>query len=315
MSRGRILVLAALLASLASPAAAQSVGTSRVAAERATLHARCDASSPSRAVLKRGEVVDVEAVSEGWVSVRVVAGGEQGCLRRAELEPTQAIDRAGAARRTREIARARGESPRPAPASPTGRPLHVAVYGTAGLFLPTAKDSFDAILDKTSGLDFGAGAQIAWQSGRLGGLFVGVDVSRFEETGQRVFVHEGEVFPLGIPLTLTLTPLEVTAGYRVAPTRRRGGRVEATPVAYFAGGGVGTVGYTESDDDGDVSERFTSYHVMGGADVTVWGPLQIGAEARYRWVPDGLGAGGVSDAFNETDLGGATIRVRIGVAF
>jgi hypothetical protein len=189
------------------------------------------------------------------------------------------------------------------------------VYGTAGLFTPTAKDSFEAILDKTSGVDLGAGAQIAWQSGALRGLFVGVDVSRFEETGQRVFVHEGDVFPLGIPLTLSLTPIEVTAGYRVAPTRRRAGRVTPGRAAYFAGGGIGTLGYSESDDEGDVSERFTSYHVMGGADVTVWGPLTVGGEARYRWVPDGLGAGGVSDAFNETDLGGVTFRVRIGVAF
>jgi hypothetical protein len=199
--------------------------------------------------------------------------------------------------------------------TPNGRPLHIAVYGIAGVFRPTAKESVEATLGKTSGMDLGAGAQVAWQSGALRGLFVGVDVSRFEETGERVFVHEGEVFPLGIPLTLSLTPLEVTAGYRVAPPRRRGGRLVASPIAYFAGGGVGTVGYTESDDDGDISERFTSYHVMGGADVTVWGPVQVGGEARYRWVPDGLGAGGVSDEFNETDLGGLSLRVRIGVGF
>lgn len=252
MSRDRLFLLAVLLTGLASPAAAQTGGTSRVAESAA--------------------------------------------------------------------AQARGTAPRPAafsPAalSPTGRPLHLFVYGTAGLFSATAKDSFDAILDKTSGMDLGAGAQLAWQSGRLRGLFVGVDISRFEETGQRVFVHDGEVFPLGIPLTLTLTPVELSAGYRVAPPRRRNGRVVAAPVAYFAGGGVGTVSYKESDDEGAVSDSFTAYHVMGGADVKVWGPLQVGAEARYRWVPDGLGAGGVSDAFNETDLGGVTFRVRIGVAF
>jgi hypothetical protein len=43
--------------------------------------------------------------------------------------------------------------------------------------------------------------------------------------------------------------------------------------------------------------------------------LSIGGEARYRWVPDALGVGGVSDEFNETDLGGLTLRVRVGVAF
>jgi hypothetical protein len=54
---------------------------------------------------------------------------------------------------------------------------------------------------------------------------------------------------------------------------------------------------------------------MAGADVRVWSVIHAGGEVRYRWVPDGLGVGGVSDAFNETDLGGTTIRVRIGVAF
>ena len=55
---------------------------------------------------------------------------------------------------------------------------------------------------------------------------------------------------------------------------------------------------------------------MGGADVTrVADLLHVGAEARYRWVPDSLGVAGVSEAFNETDLGGTTFRVRIGVAF
>ena len=202
-----------------------------------------------------------------------------------------------------------------APPSPTGRTLRFAVFGTAGLFTATAKDTFDAILDTRSGTDVGVGAQVAWQSGTLRGLFVEFDASRFEETGERVFVHEGEVFPLGIPLTIGLTPIEVSAGYRFTQARRTRSGVVASPVALFGGGGVGSVGYAETDDDGEISERFTAYHVMGGADVTVWKALQIGAEVRYRWVPDGLGAGGVSDAFNETDLGGSTFRVRIGVGF
>ena len=202
-----------------------------------------------------------------------------------------------------------------APPSPTGRTLRFAVFGTAGLFTATAKDTFDAILDTRSGTDVGVGAQVAWQSGTLRGLFVEFDASRFEETGERVFVHEGEVFPLGIPLTIGLTPIEVSAGYRFTQTRRTRSGVVASPIALFGGGGVGSVGYAETDDDGEISERFTAYHVMGGADVTVWKALQMGAEVRYRWVPDGLGAGGVSDAFNETDLGGSTFRVRIGVGF
>jgi hypothetical protein len=322
--RGVLLGLSAAACALAWPAAAaaQNLGTGRVAAERATLYARCDPGAPSRGIVKRDETVTIEAVNEGWVSVRVDATGERGCLRRAELEPSTAIERAGEARRAREIERARGGSepagtarPRSQP-SPTGRPLRIAGYGTAGLFTATAKKSFDAILDTHSGLDVGAGAQVAWQAGMLRGLFFQVDVSRFEETGERVFVHEGEVFPLGIPLTVTLSPIEVSGGYRYATLRRlRDGRVVEAPTSYFVGGGVGTLGYKEADVDGDLSERFTAYHVMAGADVRVWSVIHAGGEIRYRWVPDGLGVGGVSDAFNETDLGGTTVRVRVGVAF
>ena len=322
--RGIRLALLAAACGLAWPAAAaaQNLVTGRVAAERATIYARCDPGSPSRGVARRGETVTIEAVNEGWVSVRVDATGERGCLRRAELEPSPAIERAGEARRAREIERARGGSassgtarPRSLP-SPTGRPLRIAGYGTAGLFTATAKESFDAILDTHSGLDVGAGAQVAWQAGTLRGLFFQFDLSRFEETGERVFVHEGEVFPLGIPLTITLSPIEVSGGYRYATVRRlRDGRVVESATSYFVGGGIGSVGYKETDDDGELSERFTAYHVMAGADVRVWSVIHAGGEVRYRWVPDGLGAGGVSDAFNETDLGGTTIRVRIGVAF
>jgi hypothetical protein len=309
----------ALAVAVPALAGAQSIGSARVVVESATIHARCDPASPARAVVRRGTTVTIEAVNEGWVSVQVEPDGERGCLRRRDLEASEAIERAGDARRAREIDRARGvsSSQRAARApSPTGRSLRLAAFATAGVFKATASKSFDAVLDKDSGRDIGAGAQVAWQSGALRGLFVEVGVSRFEETGERAFVHDGDVFPLGIPLTISLTPVDVTAGYRLASVRRgRDGRVRVSPVAYFVGGGVGSVAYRESDPDDVVTDRFTSYHVMGGADVTVFRFVQIGAEARHRWVPDGLGAGGISDELNESDLGGTTLRVRIGVGF
>jgi hypothetical protein len=328
MIRRVALVLSAGLAlAAAPPAAAQTtVAHARVIAESATIYARCDASSPARAVITRGTEVSVEAVNEGWVSVFVAAIGERGCLKRSELEASPAIDRAGDARRERDIERTRAENPaggatpiasrRAAAPRPTGRALRLSVYGSAGLFTATAKDSFDAILDTHAGTDVGAGVQAAWQRGALRGLFVEADLSRFEQTGERAFVDGTDVFRLGIPLTLTITPIEVSAGYRVASTRRaRGGRVVEAPASYFAGGGVGTVRYREADDDAQITDSFFSYHVMGGAEVRVWGPVHVGGEVRYRWVPDSLGVAGVSEAFGEKDLGGTTIRVRIGVAF
>ena len=313
-------VVSAALAS--APAAAQtSLAHARVSAANATIYARCDTSSPARAVITRGTEVAVEAVNEGWVSVFVESIGERGCLKRSELEASRELDRASDTRRARDIERTRAENPLPGTAAtrPTasragasGPPLRVSAYGSAGLFTATARDSFDAILDTHSGTDVGGGVQVAARRGALRGLFVQADVSRFQKTGERAFVDGTDVFRLGIPLTITLTPIEVSGGYRVAATRRRGGEA---PVSYFAGAGVGLLRYREADDETPITDSFFSYHVMGGADVRVWGPVFVGGEARYRWVPDSLGVGGVSEAFKEKDLGGTTFRVRIGVSF
>ena len=106
-------IIAGGLVALGSPAAAQGLGTSRVSAVSGTIYARCDPSSPARAVLERGATVMIDSVNEGWVLVHVT-GGEQGCMRRTDLEPTQAIDHAAEARRAREVAHARGTAPSPA---------------------------------------------------------------------------------------------------------------------------------------------------------------------------------------------------------
>ena len=113
-----LVVIACALLGWAAPATAQGLGTSRVTAVTATIYARCDPGAPARAVLERGAVVTIEAVNEGWVMVST-AGGEQGCMRRNELEPTQSIDRAAEARRAREVAAARGTPPPSSAAKPT----------------------------------------------------------------------------------------------------------------------------------------------------------------------------------------------------
>src|SRR5687768_6350756 len=70
----------------------------------------------------------------------------------------------------------------------------------------TATESFTAILGTDRGPVFGGGVEalLPWQ------LFVNVRASRFRETGQRVFLFNGEQFDLGIPTTITITPIELT---------------------------------------------------------------------------------------------------------
>jgi hypothetical protein len=198
--------------------------------------------------------------------------------------------------------------------------FEIGGFAHVGSLSLAAHRSFDAILDTHSGTIVGGGADLTFRRGPLRGVFARVDISRFEESGQRVFVFEGNLFELGIPVTITLTPVEVTAGYRFLFERQGpGGRAKPFPIVPYGGIGFGGLTYQETsahaESADDVDRRFSSYHALGGADVRVWRWFNAGVEGLYRWVPDALGEGGVSDAFNETNLDGATVRVRVRAAW
>jgi opacity protein-like surface antigen len=194
--------------------------------------------------------------------------------------------------------------------------LGVDLFAQFGSTSFTAAESFAAILGKSTGSTFGGGGQIRLPLN----LFVRVDVSRLKEIGERVFVSNGEVFKLGIPTTITITPIEVTGGYRhelsFGGSSKGGSGLRLVP---FGGAGVGRLQYQESADfaaaDEDVDTNFTSYHVIGGVEVPIWRWLGTGVEYQHRWVRDAIGTGGVSAEFNEDDLGGGTFRVRLMLRF
>ena len=193
--------------------------------------------------------------------------------------------------------------PRPRPA-PQSRSISIGGYGMFGLINLTAVDTFDAVLDKTSGNIYGGGATVGLP---LGGLFVDIGAWQFKEVGERAFIHEREVFRLGIPVTITITPLELTAGWRF---RRRNSRLVP-----YAGGGITMYGYKETSSFStpaeDVDDRFSGYHVMGGVEYKVMRWLGIGGEAAWTTIPDSIGTGGISKVFRESDLGGTSFRAKI----
>jgi hypothetical protein len=199
-------------------------------------------------------------------------------------------------------------------AAPRPEPLYaISTHLQFGRLSQTAQDSFAAVLGQSSGQIVGAGAEMTFR----GGLFVRIDVSHFGQDGERVEMVDGEIVPLGIPLTLSLTPIEVSGGSRL-PAYAFGRRGQVTLVP-FVGAGFGRVRYSEETDeahpDEQVSGRFTSYHLLVGLDVPLGRRVAIGAEITRRWVPDGLGAGGISQAVGETDLGGTTMLTRVRVIF
>ena len=176
-------------------------------------------------------------------------------------------------------------------------------FGEVGWRQFTASDSFDAVLGTHTGPVFGGGVEAVFNR-----IFVGVRASRFQKDGTRVFVSGDEVFDLGIPTTIKITPLQITGGYRFAEGDRR--------VIPYAGGGVGWHRYSETSDfaadDENVSETHTGFHLLGGAEFRLGELFGIAGEAEWSRVPDALGQnpGSASTAFDETDLGGVTFRVK-----
>lgn len=166
----------------------------------------------------------------------------------------------------------------------------------------SASKTFDATLGSRWGTFVGGGGQVRWRQ-----IQFEVSASRFKATGERVFVFQDEVFRLGIPTTVKITPVEFTGAYRLMPVWRR-----LTP---YAGGGVGRHKYEETSrfatDDENLELTKTSYHIVGGAEARVWRWIGGVVEVRHRFVRDALGGGGVSRDFGESDLGGTGVGVKI----
>jgi len=178
-------------------------------------------------------------------------------------------------------------------------------FATIGNITFDAKESFDTILERHSGPIVGGGGQalLPW------GIYVEVAASRFKQDGQRVFIGpNNEVFRLGIPVEITVTPLEVTGGWRF----RRWPRIVP-----YGGAGYSSYRYKETSEFAEptenVAERFGGFHVIGGAEYLPFRWLAVGGEVAWSSIADALGKSGVSAAFNEDNLGGTTVRLKISV--
>jgi hypothetical protein len=106
----------------------------------------------------------------------------------------------------------------PAAGSASAQSIDIKGYGMVGSVNFAAADSFEAVLGSSSGTLFGGGAEVGLP---FGGLYVGVGGWRYEQDGERVFVSGGQVFPLGIPVTVQVTPIEITGGWRFRNLSRR----------------------------------------------------------------------------------------------
>jgi outer membrane protein W len=183
-------------------------------------------------------------------------------------------------------------------------------------FAQVTEESFSAI-DTFNGA-FGRSYAPFWGGGLQATLwdryYVELSASRFRKTGDRAFRSGGETFHFGIPLTATLTPFEITGGYRYHFSRR---------IVPYVGAGFGRYAYQEkctSDAarpalcdavSGDVDTRHAGFVLNGGAEFRLHRWIGLGADVQYTHVPGILGQDGLSKDAGENDLGGIAGRIKI----
>lgn len=183
----------------------------------------------------------------------------------------------------------------------------LAVEAHAGWFDMAASDSAQAVFGSSGGFSFGGAVRYdVWR-----GAFVSAGVRTFSKEGERVFLAGpgSPVQKLGFPLTLRLTPIQLTAGYRF----RRG-----QLVVPYAGVGVSITSYSETSEVAgesfDLDGTETGFLGVAGVEMGR-GRLRGGLELGYSAVSGVLGLGGVSQVYGEDDLGGLHVVGKLVVAF
>jgi hypothetical protein len=175
-----------------------------------------------------------------------------------------------------------------------------------------ASKTYKAIFGSSTIPGFGGGADITGLGTK--NLFVRVAFTRVSKTGSRVFVNGTDVFKLNNePAKLSLTPIEIGAGWHFL--------IKGSKLTPYAGGGVlieqYKVDYATSSDLNE-SQTFTGGDIFGGVQYAITKVLILGGEAQFRILPNALKsdlASSAANAYGETQGGGFTGRITIGVKF
>ncbi|OFW39246.1 MAG: hypothetical protein A3F70_11435 [Acidobacteria bacterium RIFCSPLOWO2_12_FULL_67_14] len=192
------------------------------------------------------------------------------------------------------------------PAEAQTREFMFRGFADVGSTTFTAGQSFDAVLGSDRGAVLGGGLELVLPQR----VSIAMRASRFRRTGERVFVFGDQQFDLGIPVTVSIVPVQLTGGYRFDDGQR---------LVPYAGGGIGWHRYRETssfaEEAENIEEVFRGFQVLGGAEIRVVPWAAAAFEVEWATVPDALGvdANSVAREFQESNLGGTTIRVKIAV--
>lgn len=179
---------------------------------------------------------------------------------------------------------------------------HVRGFGQAAGTWFSASNSFETIVGSSLGFVYGGGGQLVFPNGS----YVEGGVTRFNKTGSRALVSGNEIFILDIPHVVTVMPIEFTWGYRW------GTMSKPSP---YAGLGLGWHELREESsglqDDPNASKGHIGYHFLAGAEFPLARWLWLAGEIKWAGVPGLIGETGVSAVYDENDLGGTTLSLKI----
>jgi opacity protein-like surface antigen len=255
-------------------------------------------------VVKAGTILEVVNRQGEWYEVVlpnvVVPGRTTGFIAVSQVDP---VDNAPIPQR------------RPAPAEPpdqrSSRPTvkpkpGFRAYAIVEAERMLANDSFEALVGKSTLFNVGFGAEA---TGLHQGLFVRGAATHTSVSGSRVVVDSSKkVYSLHIPLTIEITPIEISTGWRA--TVKQGDRVVP-----YVGAGLLLQRYKETSTpsiDADTNTTDVGMTLFAGAEISVKF-IRILIEGQYRTVPKTLGTAGVSEDFGEKNLGGGVLRLGFGV--
>jgi opacity protein-like surface antigen len=183
----------------------------------------------------------------------------------------------------------------------------LAVEAQVGYFDMNAQHTAKALFGSSSGATFGGAVRYTvWK-----GVFVSAAMRTFSKDGERVYLNApgGAVQKLGFPVSVRLTPILLSAGYRYVHWKW------ATP---YASVGASITSYSEKSDVAGQSfdDSFSKTGFIGAAGVEVGhGRLRGGVEAGYSTVGTAVGLAGVSKVYGEDDLGGFHVVGKLILAF
>ena len=264
-----------------------------------------DATRTPLRTLPVGTIVRIGEIRGDWVQVTFndgALGARTGWMERKFLTIGPTKEAPPPAKPPAVLPPSAQTRPRPVPARAV-EPVRGRAFGSVMFDWMSASESFNAITGDDRVTSYGGGVQAvnAWR-----GLFVEASVEYSKLDGERVFVLDDEVFPLGIPLEIEMLPIDIVGGWRQKVANR---------VYAYGGGGVTLLFYKETsefaDEDENIDERYTGFVVMGGVEVGIAKWVHARGEVRFRSISDVLGVGGVSEAFDETTLGGVGFGVKV----